>query len=156
MFPTPSSLCPQPQLPGGRVALVALVAGRHWSHPPGLVSQHISFPSLPPARPQRMCHPPQQPAASPGCPQGHQGVRLAPQPGVPKPAVTQRHQASPGSGSHLRFGVYGVLPSMPTCSRACGAQQGRGSWALVAHPLPLSPGMTPSISMLHGKAGGNV
>lgn len=133
---------------GGRAALVA----PSWL---GVSAHFISFPSTC----QATENVPPSPAAScvtwvsPG-PSGRQAGPAAGSAQASSDA--KRHQASPGSGSHLRFGVYGVLPSMPTCSRACGAQQGRGSWALVAHPLPLSPGMTPSISMLHGKAGGNV
>lgn len=110
--------------------------------PTVLAPWHLStFPSLPllPARPRSVCHPPQKPTASPACPWGcpSRASGSAPQPGVPKPVVTQRdikqaQGAAPTSG-------LGVLPHMPDPT-VVPMRSGRGEGAQPCEPIPcLSP-----------------
>lgn len=134
-FPTPSSLCPLSQLPGGRVALVA----PSWL---GISAHFVPFP----------CR-----GACATCPRSQLGHLRAP--GATQagrragPAAwsaqasgdTERHRASPGRGFHVGFGFWGILPRMPTRNSACGARQGRGGSTPLDHPPPLPTGMSPPI-----------
>lgn len=104
----------------------SLVAGWHWSHPPGLASQHISFPSLaaergPPA-PEASC----VTCVPPGPPK--QGVGLAPQPGLPKPAVTQRGtEQAQGEALTSGLGFGGFCPPCPPATVPAGPGKGEGA-----------------------------
>lgn len=147
-FPTPSRLCPLSQLPGG------MVAGWHWSHPPGLASQHISVPSL--AACQATERVPPAPEASLHHLRGPEAAWARHRAWLHSqecPSQRWRREAPSKLREQPSRQVWGILPPMPTRRGACGAKQGRGGSTLLAHPLPLPIGVSPPVCTVHGKAG---